>query len=197
MSIGRIEIVNGKKQYVPYSGSSGGGSNSDNKSKLVYIEKYVKTEVLLNNYPLQDKDYVNMITRKYDALTGEQLNNNVYTMAVRYIPLSFNMIPLTDILNTLYPDTKGIINTGFFAYLGIGVELSGGEFTFRNQKRLSENPFFTWYKIYSSSTDLTINGLKNKYPAMLFRGFLIELETGNPMYIDGGTKKLENADTYI
>lgn len=174
-----------------------GGSNSGKKSKLVYIEKYVKTEVLLNNYPLQDKDYVNMITRKYDVLTGEQLNNNVYTMAVRYIPLSFNMIPLTDILDTLYPDTKGIINTGFFAYLGIGVELSSGEFTFRNQKRLSENPFFTWYKIYSSSTDLTINGLKNNYPAMLFRGFLMELEKDNPMYIDGGTKKLENADTYI
>lgn len=152
---------------------------------------------MLNNYPLQDKDYVNMITKKYDVLTGEQLSNNVYTMAVRYIPLSFNMIPLTDILNTLYPDTKGIINTGFFAYLGIGVEISSGEFTFRNQKRLSENPFFTWYKIYSSNTDLTINGLKNHYPAMLFRGFLMELEKDNPMYIDGGTKKLENADTYI
>lgn len=138
-----------------------------------------------------------MITKKYDVLTGEQLNNNAYAMAVKYIPLSFNMIPLTDILDTLYPDAKSIVNTGFFAYLGIGVELSSGEFTFRNQKRLSENPFFTWYKIYSNSTDLSVNGLKNNYPAMLFRGFLIELETENPMYIDGGTKKLENADTYI
>ena len=127
MSIGRIEMVDGKKQYVRYATLGGGGSNSDTKSKLVYIEKYVKTEVLLNNYPLQDIDYVNMITRKYDVLTGEQLNNNAYAMAVKYIPLSFNMIPLTDILDTLYPDAKSIVNTGFFSYLGIGVELSSGE----------------------------------------------------------------------
>lgn len=197
MSIGRVEMVNEKKQYVPYSGSSGGVGNVDTKSKLVYIEKYVKTEALLNDYPLKNKDYVNVITKKYDALTGELLDRNTYTMEVRYIPLSFNVIPLNDILGTLYPNAKGIINTGFFAYLGIGVELSSGEFTFRNLKGLSENPFFTWYKTYSGSADLTINGLKNSYPAMLFRGFLMELKTDNPMYIKGGTKKLENADAYI
>lgn len=197
MSIGRIELIDGQKQFKQYdSGGGGGKKNSD--SQYMYIEKFVKTEVLLNNYPLLDKEYVNVYAKKYDFDTGEYLGNtSADSDKLRCTPLSFCMIPFSDILGTLYPDTKQIVGIDFFSYIGIGVEMSSGEFRFKNQKKLSENPFFTWYKTYSGSTNLTVSGLKENYPAMLFRGLLLELKTDNLMYIKGGTKKLENADEYI
>ncbi len=175
-----------------------GGGKKNSNSQYVYIEKFVKTEVLLNNYPLLDKEYVNVYAKKYDFDTGEYLGNtSADSDKLRCTPLSFCMIPFSDILGTLYPDTKNIVGIDFFSYIGIGVEMSSGEFRFKNQKKLSENPFFTWYKTYSGSTNLTVSGLKENYPAMLFRGLLLELKTDNLMYIKGGTKKLENADEYI
>ena len=175
-----------------------GGPKKNSNSQYMYIEKFVKTEVLLNNYPLLDKEYVNVYAKKYDFDTGEYLGNtSADSDKLRCTPLSFCMIPFSDILGTLYPDTKHIVGIDFFSYIGIGVEMSSGEFRFKNQKKLSENPFFTWYKTYSGSTNLTVSGLKENYPAMLFRGLLLELKTDNLMYIKGGTKKLENADEYI
>ncbi len=197
MSIGRIELIDGQKQFKPYDSGGGGGKKNSN-SQYMYIEKFVKTEVLLNNYPLLDKEYVNVYAKKYDFDTGEYLGNtSADSDKLRCTPLSFCMIPFSDILGTLYPDTKQIVGIDFFSYIGIGVEMSSGEFRFKNQKKLSENPFFTWYKTYSGSTNLTVSGLKENYPAMLFRGLLLELKTDNLMYIKGGTKKLENADEYI
>lgn len=197
MSIGRIELIDGQKQFKQYDSGGGGGKKNSN-SQYVYIEKFVKTEVLLNNYPLLDKEYVNVYAKKYDFDTGEYLGNtSADSDKLRCTPLSFCMIPFSDILGTLYPDTKHIVGIDFFSYIGIGVEMSSGEFRFKNQKKLSENPFFTWYKTYSGSTNLTVSGLKENYPAMLFRGLLLELKTDNLMYIKGGTKKLENADEYI
>ena len=196
MSIGRIELIDGQKQFKQYD--SGGGGKKNSNSQYMYIEKFVKTEVLLNNYPLLDKEYVNVYAKKYDFDTGEYLGNtSADSDKLRCTPLSFCMIPFSDILGTLYPDTKRIVGIDFFSYIGIGVEMSSGEFRFKNQKKLSENPFFTWYKTYSGSTNLTVSGLKENYPAMLFRGLLLELKTDNLMYIKGGTKKLENADEYI
>lgn len=197
MSIGRIELIDGQKQFKQYDSGGGGGKKNSN-SQYMYIEKFVKTEVLLNNYPLLDKEYVNVYAKKYDFDTGEYLGNtSADSDKLRCTPLSFCMIPFSDILGTLYPDTKHIVGIDFFSYIGIGVEMSSGEFRFKNQKKLSENPFFTWYKTYSGSTNLTVSGLKENYPAMLFRGLLLELKTDNLMYIKGGTKKLENADEYI
>lgn len=197
MSIGRIELIDGQKQFKQYDSGGGGGKKNSN-SQYMYIEKFVKTEVLLNNYPLLDKEYVNVYAKKYDFDTGEYLGNtSADSDKLRCTPLSFCMIPFSDILGTLYPDTKQIVGIDFFSYIGIGVEMSSGEFRFKNQKKLSENPFFTWYKTYSGSTNLTVSGLKENYPAMLFRGLLLELKTDNLMYIKGGTKKLENADEYI
>lgn len=194
MGVGIIELVDGKKQYNEYAG----GGNSDAKSEYIYIEKFVNTEVLLDNYPLTNKGYINISGKKYAADTEVYLGRtNGENMVLKYSPLSFCMIPLKNILGTLYPDTKNTVNSGFFAYLGIGVELSSGEFKFTNHKSITENPFLTWYKIYSSSTDLTVNGLKETYPAMLLRGLVTELKTDNLMYIKGGTKKSEDADNYI
>ena len=109
------------------------GGNSDAKSEYIYIEKFVNTEVLLDNYPLTNKGYINISGKKYAADTEVYLGRtNGENMVLKYSPLSFCMIPLKNILGTLYPDTKNTVNSGFFAYLGIGVELSSGEFKFTN-----------------------------------------------------------------
>lgn len=197
MSIGRVELVDGNKQYKDYSG----GGNSDTKSKYVYIEKFIKTEILLSEWKLTFDDansniciYANI----YNAITGEYIakNSGGERYVIRYVPISFNMIPYYNIFKELYPVKELIIDAGFFASIGVDVDITQGIFKFTNQKRLSENPIFTWYKNYANKTG-SISDLKESYPAMLFRGFLKSIEPDDPMYLKTGTKTLDDAENNI
>ncbi|WP_285823974.1 hypothetical protein [Schaedlerella arabinosiphila] len=197
MSVGRVEILDGKKQYNEYAGRG----NFDAKSDYVYIERFVKTETLLSEWKLTFDDansniciYANM----YNALTGEYIakNSGGERYVIGYVPISFNMIPYYNIFKDLYPVKELIINAGFFASIGVDVDITQGIFKFTNQKRLSENPIYTWYKNYANKTGST-NDLKESYQAMLFRGYLRKLETNDPMYLKTGTKTLEDAESNI
>ncbi|KAI4444634.1 hypothetical protein FMM80_25210 [Schaedlerella arabinosiphila] len=197
MSVGRIELIDGKKQYSEYAG----GGNSDTKSEYVYIERFVKTETLINEWKLAAYEYTTICAKVYDVDTGEFLEkeyNGRDANIVKYVPLSFNVIPYADILDKIYPSNTHSVDVGFFAYLGISVELNQGIFKFTNQKKLLENPMLTWYKSYARNGDGgTIDMLKESYPAFLFRGYLRKLETNDPMYIKFGTKTMDDAENNI
>lgn len=196
MSIGRIEIVDGEKQFVPYA-DSGGGNNS--ASEYVYIEKLLKTETLLSEWNLAYDDADSKTTiypRMYNVLTGEYIakNSGGDNYIIEYVPLSFNVIPFYDIFGTIYPVKSTIITAGYFSYIGIDVDLTQGVFKFTNQRKLTENPIYTWFKNYIYKTG-NVDDLKKSYPAMLFRGFLRKLEVNDPMYIKPGTKTLDDAES--
>ena len=51
MSVGRVEMDDGRKQYIPYAnlGAEGGA-----ESEYVYIERFIRTETLLEKWNLTD-----------------------------------------------------------------------------------------------------------------------------------------------
>lgn len=196
MSVGRIELINGQKQFKRYD--SGGGGISDTKSEYVYVEKFVKTEALLNAWNLNEYGRLTLRAKMYDAISGEYLGENYNgkdSYTVKYVPQSFSMIPYS---NPGWPTSVHTVGVGFFACLGIAVEIDQGIFKFTNTKKISKNPLFTLYELYGGGSDnASENELKDFYPAMLFRGFLKKLEANDPMYLKIGTKTLNDAESNI
>lgn len=74
--------------------------------------------------------------------------------------------------------------------------MTRGVFKFTNQRKLPENPIYTWFKNYIYKAG-NVDDLKKSYPAMLFRGYLRKLETNDPMYIKPGTKALADAESTL
>ncbi len=135
----------------------------------------------------------------YDAVTGEYLRK-IYSGdsrgTVKFIPLSFGVFPYYKAdVDYYYFSNEQVIDSSFFAYMGINVDLTQGMFWFTNQKKLTESPILTWYKNYTSAG--TESSLIGRYPAFLFRGFLKQLETNDPMYIKLGTKTLGEAENVL
>jgi len=202
MSVGRIEMVDGIKKFVPYA-DSGGGNNPE--SEYVYIERFIKTEKLLSDWKLGSGPgsscYTEIGAKMYDAVTGvylRKINSESVASIVKFVPLSFGVLPYYKAdVDYYYFTTKQIINSSFFAYMGINVDLTQGMFWFTNQKKLTESPFLTWYKTYISSATATESSLIERYPAFLFRGYLKKLETDDPMYIKFGTKTLDEAESNL
>ena len=205
MSVGRVEMDDGRKQYIPYANL---GAEGGSESEYVYIERFIRTETLLEKWNLTDAGgrdlpgYTEIRANMYNAVTGEYLgkmqrpsNNKQYEM--RYTPLSFITVPYSYIsIGDPWPVITASFGTDFFANVGVYVNLMHGVFIFRNVKKLSECPLYTWYKSYHSSTD-TQEGFKGSYPAFLFRALLKKIENSDPMFLDTSTKKLADAESTL
>lgn len=204
MSVGRVEMSEGKKKYTPYAslGAEGGA-----ESEYVYIERFIRTETLLSNwkttigYSLNSNTYI--MSKMYNAVTGEYLGkprfpsgDNKYV--IQYVPLSFSVIPYTIVDGfNLGPEIQAAIGNDFFAYMGIDVNLLYGYFMFNNEKKLSECPLFTWYKTYANAYGLsTVNQdtFKADFQAFLFRAYLKKVDSDSCMYLDKTAKKLSDAE---
>lgn len=78
MSVGRVEMDDGRKQYIPYAnlGAEGGA-----ESEYVYIERFIRTETLLEKWNLTDAGgrdlpgYTEIRANMYNAVTGEYLGH--------------------------------------------------------------------------------------------------------------------------
>lgn len=201
MSIGRVELIDGNKQYKEYTG----GNNAKAESEYVYIERFVKIETILEEWSLTvgsgNSGYTVISAKMYDAVTGEYIRKNTYSdnqYAIKYIPLSFSVIPYHKAYEDNYwPTAQLIIDSSFFAHMGINVDLTQGVFRFTNQKVLSECPILTWFKAYSDTSSASASDVKARFPAFLFRGYLRKLETNDPMYLGIGTKLLDEAESSI
>ncbi len=205
MSVGRVEMDDGRKQYIPYANL---GAEGGSESEYVYIERFIRTETLLEKWNLTDAGgrdlpgYTEINAKMYNAVTGEYLgkiqtpmDNRKYSM--KYTPLSFITIPYYYIDRyDPWPVISASFGTDFFASVGIYVNLLHGVFSFRNTKELSECPLYTWYKSYHSSTD-TQESFKGSCPAFLFRALLKKIENSDPMFLDTSTKKLADAESTI
>lgn len=205
MSVGRVEMDDGRKQYIPYAnlGAEGGA-----ESEYVYIERFIRTETLLEKWNLIDESgrgnpgntYIS--AQMYNAITGEHLgkiqrplDQKQYEM--RYIPLSFSVIPYKYIDRyDPWPVLGASFGADFFSHVGVYVNLLNGLFRFENIKELSECPLYTWYKSYEPYGN-TQEMFKGSYPAFLFRAFLKRNENSDPMFLDTSTKKLADAENTI
>lgn len=201
MGIGRIEMDGAIKQYVPYASLDSGKA-----LEYVYIERFIRTETLLEKWIFtEDKPKpwnLNIRSHMYDASTGEYLgkvnepsNNSQYEM--RYIPISFNVIPYRYVnIGDPWPMLRESFSSDFFSGVGVYVNLLTGMFIFRHTKQVSECPLFTWYKTQEQYSN-TKEDFKGSYPAFLFRAVLKKNENEDPMFLDTTTKKLADAESTI
>ena len=108
----------------------------------MYIERFIKTETLLSGWKLGvgsgNSCYTEIGAKMYDAVTGEYLrkmNSGNSRGIVKFVPLSFGVIPYYKAdVDYFYFATEQVIDSSFFAYAGINVDLTQGMFWFTNQK---------------------------------------------------------------